>query len=163
MQFYFPFLKSHLFSTSSSSYHVISLFTSKVLEKISAYTVSISSPFIFFLSISNQSFSLQNSTHTAPIKVNNYLLYLKLDVCCFFLILCQIHQKRLHVYTFKIHLTFHHFSPSLLLPHCTQVSSNNPHYFNNVPAPFITSLKSFPITAVRDPFMIEFTSWHSSA
>jgi len=35
---------------------------------------------------------------------------------------------------FKIQLAAHHFSPSLLLPHSSNIWSNNLNYFNNFPA-----------------------------
>lgn len=76
----FPFLKKiTFFSLSLSSCHLISLFTSKVLEKLSTRIVSISSS-IFSLFISNQSSSLLNSTKAAHIKVKNYLHCLKFDI-----------------------------------------------------------------------------------
>lgn len=80
MQFYFPFLESCCFSVSPSSCHVISLFISKFLEKWPPCPVSISSPSIFLIFISNQS-SLHYLTQVAPIMVKKNCLHcLKLDV-----------------------------------------------------------------------------------
>lgn len=80
MQFDFPFLESCCFSISPSSCHVISLFASKFLEKWCPCTVSVSSPSIFSVFVSNQSSSLHYSTQVAPIMVKNCLHCLKLDV-----------------------------------------------------------------------------------